>query len=232
MKASEFIDTDLLTEPSKADVRSESKKGSPMDRNGLSGNPSQGRAEIDARVEQARQQMLELRRQQEELERERQELEDLRRREEDFEKGKAEMLDELSRGIIAIEKEEFELNKRAAMLTGCREVYQDYVHQLQDIRETEWSGDDLKPRLAKAVSVLEAARAELNKGRAQLSFLGDGPIKMQADSQSVSMAESIPMSRSEGVNFKEELLRGLARHLPLILSGLVALVFVLSRSHS
>ena len=219
MKTTEFIDTDLenITTSSTASSTAKSYQ-SPVQ--------SQGRAEIDARVEQARQQMLELRRQQEELERQRQELEDLRRREEDFEKGKAEMLEELSRAVVTIEQEEFELNKRSTTLTNCREVFQDYVRQLQDIHETEWVGDEIKGHLSKAVSIVEAARAELNKGRAQLSFLGEGPVKLQND----LLAPSAPAtSQPAAFDFTQEMMRGFARQLPLIGLGALALLIWLMR---
>ena len=68
MATQEFIDPDLTSagQPSNAggaSIRQAASVASPS------------RVELDARVEQARQQMIELRRQQEELEHERQELE-------------------------------------------------------------------------------------------------------------------------------------------------------------
>ncbi len=220
MKSQEFVDTDLISEK-RSDVGTGDAKAP--------GITSQSRAEIDARVEQARQQMLELRRQQEELERERQELEELRHREEDFEKGKAEMLEELSRTVARIEQEEFEINKRSTALTNFRELYQDYVRQLQDIHESEWSGDELKGQLAKAASVVESAKAELNRGRAQLSFLGEGPVRLENDPM---YAESAAVSSGEvaaAFDFKLEFKKGLARFLPLMLFGILALIIILSR---
>lgn len=220
MKTQEFIDTDLIPN---AQTSSASAKH-------LVGSPSQSRAEIDARVEQARQQMLELRRQQEELEHERQELEDLRRREEEFESGKAEMLEELSKTITLIEQEEFEINKRSGTLSSCREAYQDYVRQLQDIRENDWSGDELKSQLAKAIAVVEAARSELNKGRAQLSFLGEGPLKLAHDPVYSAPPPAQPSHVSESFDFKLEFQRGLARNLALILSlSLILIIFLLRK---
>ncbi len=221
MKTPEFIDTDLLpATPSSSSADTSVKSAL---------NASQGRAEIDARVEQARQQMLELRRQQDELERERQELEELRRKEEEFESGKAEMLDELSRTIGMIEQEEFELNKRSGMLLNCREVYQDYIRQLQEIRENEWSGNELKGHLVKAVAVVDSARSELNKGRAQLNLLGEGPVKLVHDPIYAPSLSEAAHKETEAFNFKLEFQRGLARHLALIIIisiGIMALIFL------
>ncbi len=223
MRTQEFIDKDLIS-------------ATPVEMS--TGNSDSGRLppsvgtngcdEPAARIEQARQQMLELRRQLEELDRERQELEELRRREEEFENGKTEMLEELSRTITMIEQEEFELNKRSTLLSNFREVYQGYVHQLQDIRESEWAGGELKSQLAKAFSVVEAARAELNKGRAHLSFLGEGPLQLASGPPPATVVQSSAVATSgSAFSFESEFYRGLARSLPLILFGAVALILIL-----
>lgn len=220
MKTQEFIDSDTMTTPSP------SGETPPSDVRGAMHSHSQGRAEIDVRVEQARQQMLELRRQQEQLERERQELEELRRREEDFESGKAEMLEELSRMVAQIEHDEFELNKRSTMLSHFREIYQDYTRQLNDIRESDWTGDELKTQLSKAAAVVEAARAELNKGRAQLALEGSSPVRLSSDPTAFHSDDRAPRG---DFDFRLEFQRGLARNLSLILLGLIVLIFLLSR---
>lgn len=231
MKTQEFVDTDLVSPTRSADRPASNGSGSSSNnKNNLPNGgslPSQGRAEIDARVEQARQQMLELRRQQEELERIRQELEDLRRREEEFDRGKGEMLEELSRTIGSIEQEEFELNKRSTLLSNYREVYQDYIRQLDDIREGEWNKDELKAELSKAFSVVEAARAELNKGRAQLSSIGEGPIKLSQEpvfTPPVGGAQTDPAD----FDFMFEVKRGFARQLPLLILGSLGLLLYLN----
>lgn len=218
MKTQEFVDTDLVSGASRGGTIPGAEKSIVQ--------ASTSQVEIDSRVEEARQQILELRRQQDELEKLRQELEDLRRRQEEFENGKAQMLEELSRTITRIEQEEFEVNQRALLLTNSRELYQDYVRQLHDIRESEWARDDLKAQLAKAVAVVEAARAEMNKGRAQLTFLGDGPVKSAQDS-SPAATPVIEMADRGPFNFKVEFQRGLARSLPLIITlGLIALILL------
>ena len=219
MKTKDFVDPDLvITDASAGDASS---------RGGGTSSPS--RAEIDARVEQARQQMLELRRQQDELEREQKELEDLRRREEEFERGKAEMLEELGRAVASIEKEEFELNKQTSSLADFRQLFQEHISKLQEIRENEWRGDEVKVHLAKAVSVVENARAELNRGRAQLTFLGEGPVRLQADEGLRGGADAAAPRAAEGFDFALELQRGLARSLPILILGALALLFWLSR---
>ena len=82
MNSQEFVDPDLVS-------TGNPPGNTPPPSGRVSTMTSPSRAELDSRVEQARQQMLQLRHQQEELERQRQDLEDLRRRVEEFEHGKA-----------------------------------------------------------------------------------------------------------------------------------------------
>jgi predicted nuclease with TOPRIM domain len=214
IKAHEFIDTDLVPdEPSSSPRRSSNQAGRPVQQ-----VPT--KAELQARVEQTRQQMQDLQRQQELLDKERRELEELRAREEEFEEGKREMLAELIRCIGMIEQEEFDLNKRTSLLSHFRESFQACLHQLNSIRETEWTSGELKTELSKAAMVLDGVRAELNKGRAQLT-LGEG--------------QDLPISSSgadgnRDLQFGLEFRRGLARSLPLILFGLIVLLVWLLRS--
>ncbi len=216
MATQEFIDPDLATSEHSAESASTSVRRA-------SSVVSPNRVEIDARVEQARQQMLSLRRQQEELEHERQELEELRQREEEFERGKQEILEELSRTVTKIEQEEFETNKQVTTLSGFREVFQQYFNQIQDIRENEWAADEIKAQLPKAMTLLDAARAEINKGRAQLSFLEGGPLApAENPSSHLQSTASFHSGDMRPFDFTLELKRGFARSLPLC-----AIVFIL-----
>lgn len=219
MKSREFIDPDLeIADASKSDAGASK----------ASGSSSPSRAEIDARVEAARQQMLELRRQQDDLEREQKELEDLRRREEEFEIGKSEMLEELGRAVASIEKEEYELNKQSSALAEFRQSFQEHIVKLQEIRESEWRGDEVKARLAKAVATVESSRAELNRGRAQLAFLGEGPVRLEADAALRGTSSEAAGGASVAFNFALELQRGFARSLPILILGAIALILWLA----
>ncbi|MDD2710858.1 MAG: hypothetical protein PHV34_23000 [Verrucomicrobiae bacterium] len=222
MKSQEFVDPDLQAG------------------GGVSGaNPSNGRnltlvspskAELDARVEQARQQMLELRRQQDELERQRQDLEELRRRVEEFERGKNELVEQLARSVGEIEKEEVEASKRVSVLANYRNVFQDYVGQLQDVRQNDWSADEIKQQLPQAASLLEEARNELAKGRSQISaYVEDGgaPVAMPAP-RMMDEGGCMPMQSMMPFSFKEEFIKGFARYLPLIIA-LVLIALILRR---
>ena len=59
----------------------------------------QHREEVDSKLDQAREHLIALRRQQEELERQKSELEELRRKQEEYSRGRAEIADNLARGL-------------------------------------------------------------------------------------------------------------------------------------
>lgn len=128
--------------------------------------------------------------------------------------------------VAQIEHDEFELNKRSTILSHFRETYQDYTRQLNDIRESDWTGDELKTQLSKAAAVVEAARAELNKGRAQLALEGDGPVRLPSDPTVSGAGGGVS---GGDFDFRLEFQRGLARNLSLIVAGLIFLLFLLSR---
>src|SRR6266516_2757135 len=65
------------------------------------------REELDSRVTETQQRLVELKRAQEELERERAALEEARRRRTEFQTGREEMLQSLTRGVGFLEEAEF-----------------------------------------------------------------------------------------------------------------------------
>src|ERR1035438_3491198 len=63
----------------------------------------QHREEVDSKLDQAREHLLTLRRQQEELERQKSELEELRRKQEEYSRGRAEITDNMARGLPTVD---------------------------------------------------------------------------------------------------------------------------------
>ena len=60
--------------------------------------------EVDWKLQQAREHLLTLRRQQDELEPQKAELEELRRKQEEYSRGRAEMVESLTRGMAILER--------------------------------------------------------------------------------------------------------------------------------
>src|SRR5262245_15142347 len=84
------------------------------------------REELETRVGETQQRLLDLKRMQEELERERTALEEARRRRSEYQTGREEMLQNLTRGVGLLEEAEFnsrrDAEQMAKTLTELREA--------------------------------------------------------------------------------------------------------------
>ena len=201
MAKGDFIDTDLLEDESRVTST-------------LEGASPNLRAKFTSKEEEARQKLEEIRRQMEDLERQRLENADLTRRLEELEKNKGDLHHQLDRTIGVLENNEMEISKQLNTVSSVRKSIQEQLSRLEQIREESWSGDNVRQRLQDANETLEEARSELNRGRQQLVTLD----KIDIESTAVTDTAIKP----QVFDFKQELLRGLAWTLPLIIAILAA----------
>lgn len=107
----------------------------------------QYREEVDSKLDQAREHLLALRRQQEELERQKGELEELRRKQEEYSRGRAEITDNLARGLLVLERQQNE-SQRLAELSGTTiAAFRDYAEQIQQINDGDWNSGNVRSEL-------------------------------------------------------------------------------------
>ena len=207
MAQGDFVDTDLLEDESKTSSLLESRA------------PNL-RAKITSKEEEARKRLDEIRQQMEDLERQRLENAELTRRLEEFERTKAEATHQLSRTVASLEKHELEISKQFGTVTSVRKSLQGHLGDLEDIHEESWTGENVRQNLQDSIELLEEARNDLSHGRQQLAFL---------DTIDLDVPENAPdVSQSQGLNFRQEVLRGLAWTLPLIGTAiLLALIAIL-----
>ena len=203
MAKGDFIDTDLLEDESRVTST-------------LEGASPNLRAKFTSKEEEARQKLEEIRRQMEDLERQRLENADLTRRLEELEKNKGDLHHQLDRTIGVLENNEMEISKQLNTVSSVRKSIQEQLSRLEQIREESWSGDSVRQRLQDATETLEEARSESNRGRQQLVTLD----KIDIESTAVTDTAIKP----QVFDFKQELLRGLAWTLPLIIAILAAAI--------
>ena len=195
MAQGDFVDTDLLEDESRTSPPPETRL------------PNL-RAKFTSKEEEARKRLDEIRQQMEDLERQRLENADLTRRLEEFERTKTEATHQLGRTVGSLEKHELEIGKQLSAVTYVRKSLQEDLGNLEDIHEESWTGENVRQNLQDAIEVLEEARNDLSHGRQQLAFL---------ENIDVGVAEGeTGTSSQQGLNFKQEVLRGLAWTLPLI----------------
>ena len=207
--ASEFVDGDL---------------GARRTQSAAPGNPvpyqrATTREEVDSKVAEAQQKLIELRRAQEELERERAALEETRRRQMEFQTGRQEMIQNLTRGLTLLEEAELEARREVDQTTKTLAAMKDALSKIQAIREETWNKENFQVELTRALTALENGRMEWNTAR--LNY----PVLSGATPDKGGVA---PSSQASGTLFDRytfgELCRlGFALTWPLAVVALLAL---------
>lgn len=134
----------------------------------------QVKEELDSKLDLTREHLLNLRRQQEELERQKGELEELRRKQDEYARGRAEMIDNLTRGLVTLEREQIQAQRLAEQCDKTTAAFRDYLDQLESIDDEQWTSESLRPELSRALAVIENSRLEYNRARTKLDCLNPG----------------------------------------------------------
>jgi len=180
------------------------------------------REEINQRLDDARERLLALRRQQEDLERQKNDLEELRRKQDEYGRGRTEMIDHLTRGLATLEREQIHAQRLAELCEKTRAAFRDYLDQLQSIRDAEWNSVNLRPELTKALSIIENSRLEYNRARTKLDCLDPSaglPVETAGDADADGRMDWSEMGRYARL--------GAAASAPLIVAGTIWLLIAL-----
>jgi hypothetical protein len=189
------------------------------------GQPSRAptREEVDTRVADTQQKLMELKRAQEELERERAALEETRRRQMEFQTGRQEMIHNLTRGLGLLEEAEFTARRDAEQMAKTIADFRDVLSKIEAVREETWTKDNFNVELTRALTSIENGRMEWNTARLKFPLLSGEKAPASAPGQA-SAPEALPVS---GRGFGELCKLGLALTWPLALIALAALgVFI------
>jgi hypothetical protein len=185
----------------------------------LRGNENPSSDELDSQVQRAQEQLLQLKRQQEAIEKQKRELEELSRKQDELEKGRAEMIEKLSRSLVVIERQTYDAEKRVEQLKSSAVAFSQHLRVLERINPKNWAnGEDLNKELSKALSSVDDARVEYTKSITKINAGSEDEVIEPLGSQ--EYGEYAP---GEEGNFAAWFKRGLAFTLPLILFGLVVL---------
>jgi hypothetical protein len=207
--SAEFVDGDLQTHRSpQAGVSAGAVARAPT------------REEVDARVVEAQQKLVELKRVQEELERERAALEETRRRQREFQTGRQEVAQNLTRGLGLLEEAEFNARREAEQMAKAILDLREALNKVQAINEEAWTRDNFSVELTRALTSLENARMEWNSARLKFPVLaGQG----EASAAPASTPTPTATALLSGQTFGELFRLGWALTWPLALVGLLAL---------
>ncbi len=186
-----------------------------------SGQPGRAptREEVDSRVADTQQKLMELKRAQEELERERSALEETRRRQLEFQTGRQEMIHNLTRGLGLLEEAEFTARRDAEQMAKTIADFRDALTKIEAVREETWTKDNFSVELTRALTAVENGRMEWNTARLKFPVLtGEKATTVAAPGESEA-TEAFPMGNR---SFGELCKLGLALTWPLVLVALAA----------
>src|SRR5947208_1649202 len=219
--ASEFDETDFVD----GDFQSARKSPLAASTTGGTGRPPT-REELDSRVTETQQRLMELKRAQEELEHERAALEEARRRRSEFQTGREEVLQSLTRGVGFLEEAEFNARRDAEQMARTLGALRDALTKVQSIHEETWTQDNYNVEVTRALTIIDNGRMEWNAARLKWALL-NGP---QTPEQEVSAAEKSAPPSLDSLGFLPLCKLGLALTWPLAfiaLGALGVLVFIL-----
>jgi hypothetical protein len=181
---------------------------------------------LDSQVQRAQEQQLQLQRELEKIERQKRELEELSRRQDEFQQGRAEMVEQLTRAIVVVERESFDAQKRVEQLRGLHASFAKHLDAIESIDPKSWDPEPpaVAKELSRSLSAVEDARAEYHRARAILA------------AHSAAEGAELPPDAAEGGGYEEMfgaapgggfvhwLGVGFAFTLPLIIGLLVAAI--------
>jgi DNA repair exonuclease SbcCD ATPase subunit len=174
---------------------------------------------LDAQVQKAQEQLLQLKRQQELIEKQKRELEELSRRQEELERGRAEMTDKLTRSLVVLEREAYDTQKRLEQVRAMRESFGQHLKLIEGIDPKSWNPAELHKELSRALSAVDDARAEFSQQRSRLQAADERSGEAPLPEATSALSELGGSGRSVW----QWLQIGFALSLPLIIFGFIAL---------
>ena len=127
--------------------------------------------EINLNIQRAEEQLLDLKRQQEEIERQKRELDELSRKQREFDEGRREIVEKLTRGLVLLEREEFEVKRELEQIKIVRDSFSEHLGQTENINPSSWSNEELPNELTKALARVDQAKSIYSQSRARLMAL-------------------------------------------------------------
>src|SRR5271170_2773406 len=138
--------------------------GSPTD-------PTSTANEINLKVQRVEEQLLDLKRQQEEIERQKKELDELSRKQREFDEGRRDIVEKLTRGLVLLEREEFEVKRELEQIKIVRDNFAEHLGQTENLNPADWSSEELPTELTRALARVDQAKSIYSQSRARLAAL-------------------------------------------------------------
>ncbi len=191
-----------------------------------SGDPTSTANEINLKVQHVQEQLLDLKRQQEEIERQKRDLEDLSRKQREFDEGRREIVEKLTRGLVLLERQEFEVKRELEQIKIVRDSFAEHLGQTENLNPADWPSEELPSELTKALARVDQAKTIYSQSRARLVAL-----RLAEEGQGEIPSDLAPEFASYEKSFGNMVREGFAYSLPLLLLGVFGLLAYLVLHH-
>jgi len=154
-------------------------------------------------VQRVEEQLLDLKRQQEEIERQKKELDELSRKQREFDEGRRDIVEKLTRGLVLLEREEFEVKRELEQIKIVRDSFAEHLSQTENIHPSDWSSEELPSELTKALARVDQAKAIYSQSRARLAALRQAEEGPTAELPTELSSDLAPYEKSFGAMARE-----------------------------
>ena len=192
-----------------------------------SSDPASTASEINLKVQHVQEQLLDLKRQQEEIEHQKRELEELSRKQREFDEGRREIVEKLTRGLVLLERQEFEVKRELEQIKLVRDNFAEHLGETEGLNPADWSSEELPSELTRALARVDQAKSIYSQSRARLSALREAE-EIQEEVPAEYPQEYSVYEKSFTTMVREGFAYSLA---PLLLLGLAAMFAYLVLHH-
>lgn len=119
---------------------------------------------VDMKVKEAQEQLLQLRLQAEEMERQKQRLEVLKQKQERFVTGKRDLSEKMGRSVTILERELYDAQKLVEELSLTKDSFNRHLDILRSLQPEKWPRHQMDEELDRALVAVEDAGSEFAKG--------------------------------------------------------------------
>jgi hypothetical protein len=181
--------------------------------------------EINLNIQRAEEQLLDLKRQQEEIERQKRELDELSRKQREFDEGRRDIVEKLTRGLVLLEREEFEVKRELEQIKIVRDSFAEHLGQTEGLNPANWSAEELPSELTKALARVDQAKAIYNQSRARLLALRQAEDGLAAGddpgSELAPLSSGPSYEKSFGAMVREGFAYSIVPFMMLVIIGLI-----------
>ncbi|VVM04381.1 hypothetical protein [Methylacidimicrobium tartarophylax] len=170
--------------------------------------------DLNIKVQQAQEVLLDLERRREEIERQKRQLEELRKKQRDFEVGHRAVTEELTRSVALLERQEEDGQRELDDIRSVRKTLAGQLASLEALEPATWEPANLADELTRALALVDQSRAALRQSQGRLERLGWEAAERES---TPTQAGGVLEETDEGFGFWHKVASGLAYSLPLIL---------------